>query len=268
MGATDNTYCIDAADYLDAGSYTCEITNTLATELTLYTRPIKVKVDNELFSVSNGLLAKYYNGQNFDNLIASDTVYTSIDFNWDSPYPGVNSDNFSVKFFGYLYIPLSGDYDFRITVDDVARLDINSITVIDAWDDWGVFEFNASEYYEKGLYPLELYMAEGEGAANISLFWRISGEDEEIIPAEYFYLFYKERLAPTVTTQQVTSILMGNVTLDGLVNPHSNQTTVAFMYGTTDTVDDSWQTVDAAGTFSGNEPVLSLIHISEPTRPY
>jgi len=42
--ATDSLYTISSADSSDAGSYVCEITNTVATELTLYSRPIIVTV--------------------------------------------------------------------------------------------------------------------------------------------------------------------------------------------------------------------------------
>jgi len=43
-GATDSTYTIGSVNPTDAGSYTCEITNTIATDLTLYSRPISVTV--------------------------------------------------------------------------------------------------------------------------------------------------------------------------------------------------------------------------------
>jgi hypothetical protein len=44
LGATDSSYTIISAEPGDAGSYICEITNTLATELTLYSKPTNVTV--------------------------------------------------------------------------------------------------------------------------------------------------------------------------------------------------------------------------------
>jgi len=44
-GATNDSYTITSAETSDAGSYTCEITNTVATSLTLYSRPINVTVN-------------------------------------------------------------------------------------------------------------------------------------------------------------------------------------------------------------------------------
>jgi len=43
-GATDSSYTIISAEPGDAGSYICEITNTVATELTLYSKPTNVTV--------------------------------------------------------------------------------------------------------------------------------------------------------------------------------------------------------------------------------
>ena len=43
-GATETSYTISSVDFDDAGSYVCEITNTVATELTLYSRPVNVTV--------------------------------------------------------------------------------------------------------------------------------------------------------------------------------------------------------------------------------
>jgi Leucine-rich repeat (LRR) protein len=44
-GATNHSYTISSAEFSDAGSYICEITNTVATALTLYSRPINVTVN-------------------------------------------------------------------------------------------------------------------------------------------------------------------------------------------------------------------------------
>jgi hypothetical protein len=44
-GATNDSYSIISAKMRDAGCYTCEITNTVATALTLYSRPINVTVN-------------------------------------------------------------------------------------------------------------------------------------------------------------------------------------------------------------------------------
>jgi hypothetical protein len=45
-GATDSSYTIGSAEPDDSGSYICEITNTVATDLTLYSKPFNVTVSS------------------------------------------------------------------------------------------------------------------------------------------------------------------------------------------------------------------------------
>ena len=44
-GATENTFTIDSVDVSDTGTYICEITNTIASELTLYSKEMNVTVE-------------------------------------------------------------------------------------------------------------------------------------------------------------------------------------------------------------------------------
>ncbi|MFC1502720.1 T9SS type A sorting domain-containing protein, partial [bacterium] len=46
-GATNNTYHVGSVAITDEGDYICEITNTIATALTLYSRPFHVIVDGQ-----------------------------------------------------------------------------------------------------------------------------------------------------------------------------------------------------------------------------
>jgi Leucine-rich repeat (LRR) protein len=56
-GATESSYTIISAEPDDSGSYICEITNTVATELTLYSKPINVAVNTS--GVPNDLPVVY-----------------------------------------------------------------------------------------------------------------------------------------------------------------------------------------------------------------
>jgi len=47
-GATNPSYKINSAGFGDVGSYTCETTNTVATELILYSRPIFVFIESDI----------------------------------------------------------------------------------------------------------------------------------------------------------------------------------------------------------------------------
>ncbi|MFC2125859.1 leucine-rich repeat domain-containing protein [Bacteroidota bacterium] len=69
--SADSTYTIDPVDYADAGAYTVEITNTVVTDLTLYSLPINVEVDIYTYSDRDSLaLVALYDstdGPNWNN---------------------------------------------------------------------------------------------------------------------------------------------------------------------------------------------------------
>ncbi|UCG28606.1 MAG: immunoglobulin domain-containing protein, partial [Bacteroidales bacterium] len=58
--SADSTYIINPVEFTDSGTYTCEITNTVATDLTLYSRPINVSVEYPpMYQDSLALVALY-----------------------------------------------------------------------------------------------------------------------------------------------------------------------------------------------------------------
>jgi len=70
-GATDSSYTIISAEPGDAGSYICEITNTVATELTLYSKPVNVAVPYIRVTSPNG-------GENWQADSTYDITWTSV----------------------------------------------------------------------------------------------------------------------------------------------------------------------------------------------
>ncbi|NOY36863.1 MAG: T9SS type A sorting domain-containing protein [Chlorobi bacterium] len=66
----DSTYTINPVAFSDSGTYTCEITNTVATGLTLYSRPVNFSVDHlPIYYDSLALVALYdsTDGANWTN---------------------------------------------------------------------------------------------------------------------------------------------------------------------------------------------------------
>ncbi len=68
-GATETNYTIDTADTLDAGTYICEITNTIATKLTLYSREMKVTIEGAvgIENTKNKIPTEFALYQNYPN---------------------------------------------------------------------------------------------------------------------------------------------------------------------------------------------------------
>jgi len=49
--SSDSTYTINPVTLSDSGTYTCDITNSVATDLTLYSRPVNVTVEVTLCEI-------------------------------------------------------------------------------------------------------------------------------------------------------------------------------------------------------------------------
>lgn len=81
------------------------------------------------------LNAAYYNNSDLEG----EPAYTTYDANltpyWHnlSPAPGINPDNFSVCWSGYLTAPVTGLYEFYFRPDDYGKVFINNELFIDSW---------------------------------------------------------------------------------------------------------------------------------------
>lgn len=75
-------------------------------------------------------------GQYFDNEAwlgsFAERKDDTINFNWtgSAPKKGINQNNFSIKWSGYIYAPFTGKYTFAIECDDGASLSINNELII------------------------------------------------------------------------------------------------------------------------------------------
>lgn len=76
--ADSSTYTIDSIATSDGGAYTCRITNALATELTLYSRPMNVTVDDPMFvaDLEDGIPGSPALYQNYPNPFNPQTTIT------------------------------------------------------------------------------------------------------------------------------------------------------------------------------------------------
>jgi Leucine-rich repeat (LRR) protein/pimeloyl-ACP methyl ester carboxylesterase len=70
-GANDSLYTIDTVTFADSGSYVCRITNTIATELTLYSRPINVSVEGPAVILIHGYKGSNESWGKLDSLLQS-----------------------------------------------------------------------------------------------------------------------------------------------------------------------------------------------------
>ncbi|CUS81419.1 Cohesin domain-containing protein [Candidatus Kryptobacter tengchongensis] len=139
-------------------------------------------------STSRGYIVEYYNGENFGTFVARDTIRdaSGINFNWGwgSPRAGVNSDYFSVRIRGYVYMPLSGVYKFSFVVSgyDGYRIIIGSDTLRNKfWYGWDTVR-TVTRSFASGVYPLIFEFQEYYDTASVSLSWTRPDGVSELVP--------------------------------------------------------------------------------------
>ena len=142
------------------------------------------------FGRGGGLPASYYNTADLTGPAALTRLDEAINFNWNSGAPGVglNSDNFSVRWNGYLYVPSAGTYSFYTQADDGVRLYFDDIAtpVIDQWSYVGFAERTyTTTFATPGMHAIKVEMRETTGTAAVRLSWSSAAITKQIIPSDY-----------------------------------------------------------------------------------
>ena len=128
-----------------------------------------------------GLTGRYFQGQEFQTLIATRTD-PRVNFDWtDAPPPGLGHDNYSVRWTGSVRAGRGGDYTFVTTSDDGARLWVDGKQVIDYWNTGPVRTSQAVVRFAAGTrHRLRLDYAQKDGQAIMKLAWRQPGQSSTL----------------------------------------------------------------------------------------
>ena len=119
---------------------------------------------------------EYYNNTTLSGAPALVRDDSAVNFDWGggSPGAGVNSDNFAVRWTGFIHFA-AGTYTFYVTTDDGARLWVDDQLVIDQWRPQVATTYSASKYLSAGYHSMRLEYYEGQGNAVIRLSWDTGG---------------------------------------------------------------------------------------------
>ena len=128
-----------------------------------------------------GLKAEYFNNPNLGGLPLMSDYVDGLNFYWGigTPQPDfLGTDNFSVRYTGYLRVPASGEYTLVLSSDDASRLWIDDAMVL---DNWGDHSFTGNELtinlQANRDYAVRIDYTESEGEAGIRLGYRIAQVD-------------------------------------------------------------------------------------------
>jgi YVTN family beta-propeller protein len=126
-------------------------------------------------NTGTGLQGRYFNNPTLSGAPVLSRV-EAVNFGWStaSPGPGVNSDQFSVRWSGMVEASATGNFQFQTRANDGVRLWINGILVIDDWNNHSstVDRTTASIALAKNQrYSVVLEYYENTGAATAKLRW-------------------------------------------------------------------------------------------------
>ena len=120
-----------------------------------------------------GLTGDYFAGQNFEKKVAT-RVDSKIEFDWGlaSPFEGLSSDHFSVRWTGKIMPQYSGEYTFGIASDDGTRLWIDNKLLVDDWTQHATeYRFAKMKLEANKKYDIKLEYLEVIGQSNVMLKW-------------------------------------------------------------------------------------------------
>ncbi|MES2733094.1 MAG: PA14 domain-containing protein [Bacteroidota bacterium] len=130
---------------------------------------------------TNGLQADYYNGRNFNHKVFS-RIDPRIDFEFDKGGlpPGMNSDDFSVRWRGTLFAPVAGVYKLIVHADDGVRVWMGGKLIMDQWRWQYETVFTKNIALDAGrYYDLKVEYYNHPGFSVIKMSWQPPTEEEE-----------------------------------------------------------------------------------------
>lgn len=133
--------------------------------------PIGVRA--QVAPVGDGLQGAYYQGRNFEQYISTRRDAT-INFDWHEhrPVAGVDAEQFSVRWTGWLVPPTTGRYVLHISIDDGIRLWLNNRLLLDDWQSQGLNYYQVAIDLNAGVaYPLRLDYCQYAASTQARLAW-------------------------------------------------------------------------------------------------
>lgn len=151
----------------------------------------------------SGLNAQYYPSENLTGTAVKRTD-AQINFNWGTkaPIAGIGSDNYSVRWTGYVKTPIVGNYTITTKSDDGIRVWVDGKQVINNWtlhaptDNSGTITGLAANT----LHEIKVEYYEHTGGAVSILSWTKPDGVTEVVPAAMLYTALPTPSAPQGVT--------------------------------------------------------------------
>ncbi|HWD92599.1 MAG TPA: PA14 domain-containing protein [Verrucomicrobiae bacterium] len=162
-----------------------------------------------------GLHGAYFSDTVLGNL-ALERTDPFINFNWglSSPAAGVSSNQFSIRWTGFIQPRYSEVYTFHLTTDDGCRLWVNGQLLIDKWRDDSGTEVSGSLALTGGQrYDIRVEYYENGGFASAKLEWDSASQAREVVPTGVLFADTSPLGVPSPTNLPPTAIVTNRLPL-------------------------------------------------------
>ena len=124
----------------------------------------------------SGLNAEYFENINLAGTPDFTEIDAHVDFNWGNggpSFPGFPTDNFSIRWKGYIQPAKSGNYEFIGSGDDGYRLYVDHQLVLNQWQDQSVNTTSTIIYLDSTVHSVQFEYYEHAGLAEVHLGWQL-----------------------------------------------------------------------------------------------
>ncbi|RZJ51503.1 MAG: glycoside hydrolase family 3 [Chryseobacterium sp.] len=123
----------------------------------------------------NGLKGEYFNNRNLEGTPALTRIDNQLEFDWPwAPGDGVNVDDFSIRWTGYIQSDKSFDGWLGLSSDDGIRMWVDDVLVVDNWTKGATSIVTTPKNIEAGKkYKVRIEMWEGGWGARAHLRWNL-----------------------------------------------------------------------------------------------
>jgi beta-glucosidase len=123
----------------------------------------------------HGLKAEYFTNTSLSGKPALTRLDDHVEFDWKGPpAPGVDKENFSIRWTGKLVAPVTGPTKFVVTTDDGERLFLDGKRILNHWAGRAAASDSVTVQLKAGqAYDLKLEYYQGKGDASASLGWEL-----------------------------------------------------------------------------------------------
>ncbi|MGA2916503.1 MAG: TIM-barrel domain-containing protein [Sedimentisphaerales bacterium] len=146
---------------------------------------------------AGGLTARYYRGENFEELIDT-RIDSQVNFDWSQTPPlDVPHDHYSVRWTGFIETEDAGEYTIFASTDDGVRVWIDDKQVINNWTTHAVQTFQAKfNFAAKSKHGICVEFFQGSGDAVAYLEWQMPVKKPAVVwssevgnAVDYYFMY-------------------------------------------------------------------------------